>query len=323
MTHLDPLQLLQLSVPRSGVPSEEDIRRAKRKLMAEFELAGTVTIHRMGRDIDRSTALQAMESLEDPATLANWVALHRMPAVRDLIHHPQAKAIQKLPALATVPEGAFRNFVREQLVAPLTALMDRAVRGQQWVHARQVLWRLEWVPYRATLRVVAPLTRHLWRMIMDLKALARADAADLDRLWNPAAFDQELAKTINAMPADVQYVINRLGGSILVAATHFLHYKGHDSVQARVLMAHAIRLRIDHPYVEEVQDLHAYLFYGLRVPYQAREIAGQNRRHARALFWVMWVLAVLAAAIRIWTDWLPIDIEPERPRYRYQYQSWP
>lgn len=275
MTYLDPLQLLQLSVPRSGVPSEEDIRRAKRKLMAEFELAGTVTIHRLGRDIDRSTALRAVESLEDPATLANWVALHRLPAVRAFLENPQAKDVQKLPAVAILPPGALREFAMGVMASAFAAMMDRAVRKFDWPAVLNILSRIEWVRWDDESNVLQPLLRHLNAMTNHFQALRTATEAEAKAQWNAADYPVELFAALNLLPEAYTAQRTTLAIQIYNACFH-LAESLYIYSQPRVLTSRALLLRMPADLRETIRDLHAHVHAQTR---SKRETSEAFRKH--------------------------------------------
>jgi hypothetical protein len=281
MTYLDPLQLLELSIPHSGVPSAEDIRRAKRKLMAEFELAGTVTLHRLGRDIDRATALRAVESLEDPATLAHWVVLQRIPAVRAFLQDPQAKAIPQLSAVTSVPAGEFRDFVVRMLGGACEAWMDNAVRGEKWAATIGFLTQADWLELCDPHVALAPLAKYIRLMILDLKKMAHATAPELKQIWNPLAYAPELIATINALP-DAMYDLRNKVAREMANAAEYCAFELAEEAPARILLDRAIRLKTDPITSQEVKELYDLLFQG------AKTVIAETDRQSRIVsrIWV-------------------------------------
>lgn len=101
MYYLSPFDLAELSPEL--VFSSEDLKRAKSKLLANFEIEGTVTIHFAGQELDRNSALKTLELLSDPVAVENLREVERNPVLKRFLQTGDFAAISSLetePALS-------------------------------------------------------------------------------------------------------------------------------------------------------------------------------------------------------------------------------
>ena len=294
---IDPVALLNLRLPKSGLPSQAEILYAKRKLLAEFELAGTVTILFRGREIDRSTALQAVETLEEPGVLLNWVTLHLTPALLRFFQNPQPKEIQKLPARSSIPEGAFQDFLMDLFGQAFLELMDRAVREKNWANVRKILWRMDWVEFKDEYLITTRFTQYVRQLIQDFEALKMATEAEAKSRWEPMDYPPELFHAVNDLPHGLESLRERLAVSMFNASLH-LYQSLYIHSQPRILTSRALLLRTSNALREDLLQLHRVIHRTNRADREMAETIKKDGLDGVQIVRILVHVVLLALAIR-------------------------
>jgi hypothetical protein len=285
---IDPIALLRISLPVEGMPDAADLRRAKHRLLAEFELGDGVTIPHAGKDIDRATALRAVESLEDPKVLADWVALHRHAQLKTFLASPAVRHIQRLPPATSFATPQLRAFAGTYFTHVFGQLMVEAVLARNWVDVARILWRIDLVPFEDVEITVQAFVRHV-RVVMqkleDMKAYSR-DQVLAD--WDAALVTAPLIAAFNALPVGYKPLRRQMGVLIYLLCKELASRLGVFS-QARQLNALAIPLDVGSDCAQALRAQQIALSRGSNAQNITKEKAESSRT-----FWILIGLAHLA-----------------------------
>lgn len=125
MPYLDPFALAGLPSDRPIAP--EDLKRAKAKLLAQFELEGKVTIEWKGWKIDRQTVLTLLDDLANPSVLTYHQTVAAHPNLSKFLGQTQWKG-EALETVTDPPEG-WLEWVSPFFAANITRLLSSSPKG--------------------------------------------------------------------------------------------------------------------------------------------------------------------------------------------------
>jgi hypothetical protein len=265
MPYIDPIELLQLSVPRDGDLRPEDIRRAKRKLQAEFEISGKVTLPYRDGEIDRSTAMRAVEQLEDPAQRAQYIRMHRHPALREFLRTPEVRLLARMPASESFGDAAFIHFIREQLAPIYLDLLSIQVRRKEWVAAALLLNRLDLLDVWQHEEVLKPFINYIRLCERQLTAAKDSTAETSTDLWEEPMFDMRMIIAMNHLPEHFQAQRNQYAILLIQLAVKVFQQKQQGPLLHLAMVA-AVKLKVDHATQHYVRRVRAWIWkelYGI------------------------------------------------------------
>lgn len=139
MSYLDPYQLLEIEADSHGGLEPTALRRVQRKLMADFDLSQEAVIIRSGVELDKSTALQLLEELQDPARAALHWELHHNKALCAFLRTPTSQHPEVIPHLEP---GEFRNFVSPYLGKSINLFVRDALRKKNFSAASEAVEKI-------------------------------------------------------------------------------------------------------------------------------------------------------------------------------------
>lgn len=121
MPYTSPFELAGL--PSDRAISPEDLKRAKAKLLAEFELKGKTTIIWEGRELDRQTVLNLLEDLANPRALHFHQTVAAYPNLAKFIGQSKWRG-EAIETVRNAPEGWLEwvsPYFAEAVLAPLSS----------------------------------------------------------------------------------------------------------------------------------------------------------------------------------------------------------
>jgi hypothetical protein len=341
MAYIDPIELLQLTVPGTGDLADEDIRRAKRKLLAEFELSGQITIRYRGGEIDKSTALQAVEALEDPTQRAHYVRLHRHRELQEFLREPRVKVLARVPASNKLGDAAYIKFISERLVPIYLDLLGGLVRRKDWVSVALLLNRLDLLDSWQHDTVLKPFINHIRLCNRQLNEVNESTSETWKQLWDDQLIDVRMMEAMNRLPRNLQEQRNQYARILANVAIHSI-----DPIK-QVTLAHLIivaadKLDVDTAAKDRVTKVRAWVWSqlmafraatdssssatsgstGAAEEARARSEASSERQtdSRRIYFWLALILSVVALSLRFcnsthtteYTSYLPPSFQAEQ-----------
>lgn len=341
MAYIDPIELLQLSVPGTGDLSDDDIRRAKRKLLAEFELSGQITIRYRGAEIDKSTALQAAEALEDPTQRAHYVRLHRHRELQEFLREPRVKVLARIPAGNKLGDADYIKFIGERLVPIYLDLLGGLVRRKDWVAAALLLNRLDLIDSWQHDTVLKPFINHIRLCNRQLNEVNESTPETWKQLWDEQLIDVRMMEAMNRLPRTLQEQRNQYARILANVSLHCI-----DPIK-QVTLAHLIivaadKLDVDSAAKDRVNKVRAWVWSQLMTfrketetttggtsgsagagqEAQARSEASSGRQadSRRIYIWLAILLSVVALSLRYcgsshtptYTSYLPPSFQAEQ-----------
>lgn len=259
MPYIDPIELLQLAVPSNGDIAADDIRRAKRKLLAEFELSGKITIRYRGSEIDKSTALQAAEALEDPTLRAHHVRLHRHRELQEFLRAPQARLLARIPAGEKLGDAAYIKFIGERLAPIYIDMLGTQVRRRDWVAAGLLLNRLDLLDSWQHEEVLKPFISHIRLCHRQLTEVNESTPATWKGLWDEQLIDVRMMEAMNRLPRTFQEQRNQYARLLANVAIH-MNDPIHQITLAHMVILAAAKLEVDHSTQDRVNKVQAWIW---------------------------------------------------------------
>ena len=108
MQYIDPYTLFDLDPGASEELDRAQIKRAKQKVLAEFELSEEVVIELQGYEVDKATALRLLEELENPEQRQQHWYLHQHPPLQKFMQLQKVRLLKQIPpptSWVTMPFG--------------------------------------------------------------------------------------------------------------------------------------------------------------------------------------------------------------------------
>lgn len=233
MSFFNPLDLFGIS-PQDPAPDAASLRKARRAKLLEFDLSEDGVIQHDGVSVNRADFLKACEELEEPASLAAYRALQRLPRLQaflsrgdlsvfdaplpDWAHHPRFLTVVG-PLFAERYAGTLADAVRRKDRKAVRRLTSRPPVTDDASHARL---------YGEAERVVADQAERLRRLTKRIEsgaepeleparvAAAITDVPLLETL--PAYFDGARSKVGEALRLVAVTAFNELDDARAAAA---------------------------------------------------------------------------------------------------------
>jgi hypothetical protein len=243
MAFIDPIELMQLTPPLPDTLSDADVQRGKRKLQAEFELAGRTTIPHHATEIDQSSAMKALEQLADPAQREHYLRLHGHRDLLDFLHGPTLLQLARIPADKDLGSPAFNDFVATRLAPAYRDLIERLTRQNDWIRLRLALNLLVLLEGWDHEQVLEPFATRIYLLFDTMAALRQNNAADWSQHWDPTLIDEALLDVINALPPKFDEIRKEFAKGMMRAGS--TGFRQQDSrLQAFELVRAAMSLRL-------------------------------------------------------------------------------
>lgn len=253
MAFIDPIELLQLQ-PLPDTLSDADVQRGKRKVQAEFELAGRTTIPHHAGEIDQSTAMKALEQLADPDQRAHYLRLHGHRDLLDFLHGPTLLQLARIPADQDLGGPAFNDFVASCLAPAYRDLIAQLTRQNDWVRLRLALNLLVLLEGWDHEQVLEPIATRIYLLFDTMAALRQNNAANWSQHWDPTLIDEELLAVINALPPKFDEIRKEFAKGMMRAGS--TGFRQQDSkLEAFELVRAAMLLRLPSTIAMSVRGL--------------------------------------------------------------------
>jgi hypothetical protein len=139
MPFIDPFDLLQLNVSRPEDVEAAILRRAKQKLMADFELSGDGYIEWNGERIDKTTVIDLLDRMEDPAQRAQFWEMRKLPGLIDFLKAPNIQTFKAMDRPKVTENPALQRFCSTYIAPAFEVCLTRALMQSRWPDARYLL----------------------------------------------------------------------------------------------------------------------------------------------------------------------------------------
>lgn len=262
MAFIDPFELLQLEVGRGQTIGPEELRRAKRKLLAEFELSDGITIPYRGKPLDKAAALAALEQLEDPVLQAQLLNLHQQPSLLRVIRDHDYRTLIGLPPPGKLGDAAFCKYFSSLLAPEFNEILGAQLRKSDWSLAGRILNRLDLIDSWDNNVALKSMVQHA-RMSMHRIQEAHADTEGLKHWNDPTVFDSGYLAALNRLPDEFQHLRNQYGVGLEKLAIALT--EAHERHQiAHLVITAAARLKLDPNTADRIQRNQLWIWSLLR-----------------------------------------------------------
>lgn len=258
MTYLNPYSFLPGELTSPQQVNASVLRKAKRKLLAEFELGDGIAIEVDGVRLDRSTALQLLEQLEDPQQANYHWQIRRDGALHHFLKRPDQGNPRKLPSWNRVDPG-YREFLSEQLAAPMDQALHAAIKDEMFERMLACAQKLELLlplhlekALESTLRFVLLRIDEIQKWAADLGSVSN---------WNGTmrrTLDPRMRDFINALPSRYQQLRNRYADALMDLAVAISN-EGKNNRKAKKVTDYALELELDESAMQQVNHVHQQL----------------------------------------------------------------
>ena len=166
MSYLDPYQLLQLEVEAPSEIEPAMLKRAQRKLLAEFELSGEAVVKVHGVELDKSTALKLVEELRDPDRAALHWQVHQDPQLQLFLKEPTYQHPDSIPDLQP---GPFQDFIGPYVAVALDRFFQVSLREKEFSLAAEGVDRLAYLRFKDQEDAIKSVRKWLEQRLEDLE----------------------------------------------------------------------------------------------------------------------------------------------------------
>ncbi len=213
MHYIDPYELFQLNVQAPSEVTKEVLKRARQKILAEFELSDDIVIKKAGAELDKATALQLLEELENPIKRSHHWHLHANPQLKDFLREEKLRYLRYLPEAENLGDAEFRKFLSEQLAPIYDRHLSENIRKGRRPEVSLILQRLDlitdWdmdVALKGAIRYFNQYAQEISQLVDRPEELRQARVDHL--------FELEQIKLLNRFPRVYQHVRNRYAESL-------------------------------------------------------------------------------------------------------------
>lgn len=254
MDYLNPYDFLQLVPGEGGRVESSELKRARRRILADFELSGEVALDYKGRAIDKSTALRACDELEDPILRVWHYRVHSSEGLRDFLVEADIEKMRSFPPENELQDYEFKSWLSKYLAPGFDRLLTHSLRKSKYRQVSQVLARVGYIQAPDLERVLQGSRRFFENRIDELRAAEQYPTQDQ---LNQLRFyvDPSLIEALNAFPDRFQEVRNNFARA-LADVSLVAFNKMQDPLVARAAIRAAGTLTTDHTTKESIDHLH-------------------------------------------------------------------
>lgn len=250
MQYLDPFELLQISPQDLKSPEAEVIlRKARQRIMGQFELNEGMPIQFQGHSIDKSMVLDLLEQLANAEKRQMHLSIHENADLHQCLNNPNTHAFSRF----------FQDNQAERLPSTLISLLatafadalQRLLKSQNWSHAGRLLELATWFSEEQSTAIV-PAIQKANLAIESLKERTEkgADAVADSTWW--MGLSLTFIFMMNALPQQAQGLRNLLGQQLDEFARKVAPQKGGYELAVKALES-AKSLRLDLAVSENLQ----------------------------------------------------------------------
>jgi hypothetical protein len=241
MQYIDPFDFFQISPEDLESPQLDAIlRKAKQRVLSQFELNEDMPLQYQGQSIDKSMVLQLLDELARPEKRRMFISIQQNQALQQCLSTPSLLAFQNLQA--SIPIEWMDEALIDHLQNSYAQLLEQFIKLRDWNYVVLQLEIMPWFGGRHS-EALAPLVRFASLMMREVESVASKATPFRDTTWQ-AATDLGFIVAMNQMPQQYQALRNELGDKLDDCARMLAKEKGGYPLAIKTLNA-AERLTLD------------------------------------------------------------------------------
>ena len=131
MQYYSPFHLIPTDLIQGNLLDKKALKKAKKRLLAEFELLGTTTILLKEREVDKNTVLKIFEQLESDRQAKYHLRLYQEPDLLDFLENGNIKVFQDVDRLEILfLEHDFFKFIEPYFIERYNIALYQAIRTE-------------------------------------------------------------------------------------------------------------------------------------------------------------------------------------------------
>lgn len=214
MQYIDPYSLFEFDLSSPDELDRSQIRRAKQKILAEFELSEDIVIEFKGHSVDKSTALRLLEELEDPGKKWQHWYLHQNPFLQQFLSQQKVRFLRNIAPAGELGDEAFRTFLSKQLVPIFDRLLTENFKKGRKPEVSLMIQRLDLIHSRDHDLALKGTLRHINLNIQALKEAISGEETNLAFFDGQELYSNSLIDLLNRLPSLYQHVRNRYADAL-------------------------------------------------------------------------------------------------------------
>ena len=263
MQYIDPYTLFDLDPGTTESLDRDQIKRAKQKVLAEFELSEEVVIELQGYEIDKATALRLLEELENPEKRQQHWVLHQTPALQKFMQQQKVRLLKQIPPADQLGDDAFQAFLSQQLVPVFDRLLSDNFRRGRKPEFALLVSRLDLIGPRDRDTAMSGTMRQINLNLQALNEAASGSAEELVQFEGEEMWGNHLIEMVNRLPDMYQNVRNRYAEALQSLAVRLENEQSNTQKAFKVICA-AADLETDLITSDPVNSLKVVLWQRLR-----------------------------------------------------------
>lgn len=214
MQYIDPYALFELDVQAPEELDRARLKRAKQKVLAEFELSDDIVVTLGGHSLDKATALRLLDELEDPVMRRHHFFLHSQPDLQHFLNENKLRFLRRVPKGEQLGDKDFRKFLSKQLAPVFDRHLSEHLRQEHKPEVSLLIERLDLIDSWDLDSAMKGSIRYLNQNIQSIKAFSEADMAELAVFDDTRLYSMDLMRLMNRLPRVYQHVRNRYGEAL-------------------------------------------------------------------------------------------------------------
>ena len=263
MQYIDPYTLFDLDPGASEELDRAQIKRAKQKVLAEFELSEEVVIELQGYEVDKATALRLLEELENPEQRQQHWYLHQHPPLQKFMQLQKVRLLKQIPPADQLGDDAFRAFLSQQLVPVFDRLLSDNFRQGRKPEFALLVSRLDLIGPRDRDTAMSGTMRQVNLHLQALNEAASGSVKELIQFEGEEMWSNHLIEMVNRLPDMYQNVRNRYAEALQHLAVRLENDQSNTQKAFKVICA-AADLETDLITSDPVNSLKVVLWQRLR-----------------------------------------------------------
>ncbi len=214
MQYIDPYALFDFDPASPDELDRSQVRRARQKILAEFELSDDIVIEFKGHSVDKSTALRLLEELEQPDKKWQHWYLHQNPFLQQFLSQQKVRFLRNIAPAEELGDEAFRAFLSKQLVPIFDQLLTENFKKGRKPEVSLLIQRLDLIHSRDHDLALKGTLRHINLNIQSLKDAMADPEGNLEFFDGPELYSNSLIDLLNRLPNLYQHIRNRYADAL-------------------------------------------------------------------------------------------------------------
>jgi|GEM_PF-6490752 len=214
MQYVDPYALFSFDVHSPEELDRSQLKRAKQKILAEFELSEDIVIDFNGKSLDKATVLQLLEDMESVEKRRHHWILHQHSSLRSFLENPQVRYLRNVPSAEQLGDESFRKFLGYYLAPIFDQVLTQNFKLKRKPEVSLLLQKFELLSPMDQDVAMKGVSRFLNLNIQAIRAVIEGGNDALMGFKDKEIYGSTLMNLMNRLPQAYQHLRNRYADAL-------------------------------------------------------------------------------------------------------------